>query len=86
MLAGGHHGAGDFCMYFNRPIPSKIPLSSTACPRLPSRLSLPEGKTADSRPAQVNALGMDFPSKFTVRISWDDQFKKQNSKDIEIVS
>ncbi|EPJ2960956.1 hypothetical protein JX829_001333 [Acinetobacter baumannii] len=30
--------------------------------------------------------GMDFPSKFTVRIIWDDQFKKQNSKDIEIVS
>jgi len=30
--------------------------------------------------------GMDFPSKFTVRISWDDLFKKQNSKDIEIVS
>ncbi|WP_313390907.1 hypothetical protein [Acinetobacter sp.] len=30
--------------------------------------------------------GMDFPSKFTVRISWDDQLKKQNSKDIEIVS
>lgn len=30
--------------------------------------------------------GMDFPSKFTVRIAWDDQFKKQNSKDIEIVS
>lgn len=30
--------------------------------------------------------GMDFPSKFTVRITWDDHFKKQNSKDIEIVS
>lgn len=30
--------------------------------------------------------GMDFPSKFTVRITWDDQFAKRNSKDIEIVS
>ncbi len=30
--------------------------------------------------------GMDFPSKFTVRVTWDDHFKKENSKDIEIVS
>lgn len=30
--------------------------------------------------------GMDFPRKFTARVTWDDQFKKGNTKDIEIVS
>lgn len=30
--------------------------------------------------------GMDFPSKFKVRIVWDDPFQQRNSKDIEIVS
>lgn len=29
---------------------------------------------------------MDFPRKFTLRITWDDQFQKSNSRDIEIVS
>lgn len=30
--------------------------------------------------------GMDFPSKFKIRLTWDDQFKVGNFKDIEIVS
>lgn len=30
--------------------------------------------------------GMDFPSKFAIRVTWDDKFKKGNVKDIEIVS
>lgn len=42
-------------------------------------LSGHSGKVSYSR-------GMDFPSKFAIRVTWDDKFKKGNVKDIEIVS
>ncbi|MDM1269301.1 hypothetical protein HXZ61_03535 [Acinetobacter indicus] len=34
----------------------------------------------------ICSRSFDFPSKFTIKLTWDDQFKKNNVQNIDIVS